>query len=224
MYPTFQSIYISTVVLLYGAEQWLPYYHPRKIHQHSPKGTFTTLPTQLPTDQVWKDLIYAHYSLHSSTPTLAVRAELGVFPTYIPGICRVSNYLAYLCDPTCPPLVAKAIIVQKTLAQTNKFSWWNNAWRLLQPYNISETTISPNSTPLKTDLQSEYRRWWIEYLLPPSHSPKLDTFCLFHPSFHTAPFLNTGPHYFRLQAFRFRCYNHRLDVEFGRHSNIPRHN
>ena len=90
-------------ILLYGAEQWLPYYHPRKVHQHGPKGTFTTPPTQLPTEQVWKDLIYAHYSLHSSTATLAVRAELGAFPTYIPGICRVSNYLAYLCDPTCPP-------------------------------------------------------------------------------------------------------------------------
>ena len=176
---------------------------PRKVHQHGPKGTFTTPPTQLPTDQVWKDLIYAHYSLHSSTATLAVRAELGAFPTYIRGICRVSNYLAYLCDPTCPPLVAKAVIVKKTLAQSNKFSWWNNAWRLLQPYNISETTISPNSTPLKNDLQSEYRRWWIENLLPPSHSPKLDTFCLFHPSFHTAPYLNHGPHYLRPQALCF---------------------
>ena len=113
--------------ILYDAEQWLPYYHPRKIHQHGPKDTFTTSPTQLPTEQVWKDLIYALYSLHSSSPILAVRAELGAFPTYIPGICRVSNYLAYLCDPNCPPLVAKAVIVKKTLAQVNKFSWWNNA-------------------------------------------------------------------------------------------------
>ena len=31
-------------ILLYGAEQWLPYSHPRKIHQHGPKGTFTTPP------------------------------------------------------------------------------------------------------------------------------------------------------------------------------------
>ena len=83
---------------------------------------------------------------------------------------------------------------------------------------------STYSTPLKTDLQSEYCRWWIEYLLPPSHSPKLDTFCLFHPSFHTAPYLNNGPHYLRPQALRFCCSNHRLDVELGRHSNIPRHN
>ena len=125
---------------LYGTEQWLPYYHPRKIHQHGPKGTFTTSPIQLPTEQVWKDLIYAHYSLHTSTPILA--------------------------DPNCLPLVAKAAIVQISLAQVNKFYWWNNTWCLLQPYNISETTISPNSTPLKIDLQSEYRRWWIDISYP----------------------------------------------------------
>ena len=89
--------------LIYGAEQWLPYSHPSKIHQLGPKGTFTTSTTQLPTEQVWKDLIYAHYSLHPSTPLLAVRAELGSFPTYIPGICRVSNYMTYLCGPECPP-------------------------------------------------------------------------------------------------------------------------
>ena len=94
-----------------------PLLSPPKNQPTWTQSTFTTSPTQLPTEQVWKDLIYAHYSLYSSTPILAVRAELGAFPTYIPGICRVSNYLAYLCDPTCPPLVAKEVIVQKTLAQ-----------------------------------------------------------------------------------------------------------
>ena len=65
-------------ILLYGAEQWLPYIHPRKIHQLGPKGTFTTPTTQLPTEQVWKDLIYAHYSLHTSTPVLAVRRPMSL--------------------------------------------------------------------------------------------------------------------------------------------------
>ena len=113
-----------------------------------------------------------------------------IYPRYLPSI---QLPCIPICDTTCPPLVAKAVIVQKTLAQANKFSWWNNAWHLLQPYNITEATISPNSTPLKIDLQSEYRRWWIEYLIPPSHSPKLDTFRLFHPSFHSAPYLDHGP-------------------------------
>ena len=107
-------------VLLYGAEQWLPYIHPRKIHQLGPKGTFTVNPTQLSTEQVWKDLVYSYYSLPTSTPVLAVRAELGAFPTYIQGMCGVANYMAYLCNPDCPPLTAKAVTVQKTLASKNK--------------------------------------------------------------------------------------------------------
>ena len=79
-----------------------------------------------------------------------------------------------------------------------------------------------NSKPLREDLQSEYHRWWIEHLTPPSNSPKLDSFRLFHPSFHTANYLNQGPHYLCPQALRFRCSNHCLDIELGRHANIPR--
>ena len=43
-----------------------------------------------------------------------------------------------------------------------------------------------------------------------------------HLSFHQAPYLNNGPHYLRPQALRFRCSNHRLDIELGRHTNTPR--
>ena len=196
-------------ILLYGPEQWLPYRHSRKIHQQGPKGTFTTSPHTIAhrTSKERPDLCsLLPPFLHTNT---SCPSQTGRLPHIYPSICRVS----YLCDPTCPPLVAKAVIVQKTLAQANKFLWWNNAGRLLQPYNITEATISPNSTPLKTDLQSEYRRWWIEYLIPPSHSPKLDTFRLFHPSFHSAPYLDHGPHYLRPQALQFRCSNHCLDIE-----------
>ena len=64
-------------------------YHPCKVDQAGPAGTFTLNPTQLPTDHIWKDLIYSHYSLHTSTPILGVRAELGAFPNYIQGICQL---------------------------------------------------------------------------------------------------------------------------------------
>ena len=74
-------------ILLYGVEQWLPYIHPRKVAQSGPTETYASLTTQLTTEQTWKDMVYAHYSLHTSTPTLATRAELGAYPTYIPGIC-----------------------------------------------------------------------------------------------------------------------------------------
>ena len=96
----------------------------RKMAQAGPTATYASLTTQLPTEQVYKDMVYAHYSLHISTPTLAVRAELGAYPTNIPGIVCLSNYMSYLCSPEVPPLVSKALLVLKAIALTSKFSWW----------------------------------------------------------------------------------------------------
>ena len=83
-------------ILLYGTEQWVPYIHPRKVDQVGPTKTYPALNTQLSMEQVWKNIIYSHYSLHSTTPIMGVRAELGMYPTYIPAIIRLTKYMAYL--------------------------------------------------------------------------------------------------------------------------------
>ena len=102
-------------ILLYGVEQWLPYIHPRKVAKEGPTATYASSTTQLPTDQIYKDMAYAHYFLHTSTPTLAVRAELGAYPMYIPGIARLANYMSYLCSPDVPPLVSKSHTLPQTI-------------------------------------------------------------------------------------------------------------
>ena len=208
-------------ILLYGVEQWLPYIHPRKVAKEGPTATYASSTTQLPTDQTYKDMAYAHYFLHTSTPTLAVRAELGAYPTYIPGIARLANYMSYLCSQDIPPLVSKAILVHKAMALTSKFAWWNNAWRILNHVSITPDTIHHSPLDITEELRGKYRIWWLTQTNP-THSPKLSTFRQFHPSFHQAPYLNNGPHYLRPQALRFRCSNHRLDIELGRHTNTPR--
>ena len=127
--------------------------------QAGPTATYASPTTQLATEHVWKDMVYAHYSLHTSTHTLAVRAELGAYPTYIPGISRLSNYMSYLCSPEAPPLVSKALLVQKAIAHTSKFSWWNNTWHILNHMHITPDTISNPPTDIKDDLRLAYRRW-----------------------------------------------------------------
>ena len=168
-------------------------------------------------------MIYSHYSLHKTTPILGVRGELGSFPAYIPAIQRLTNYMDYLSNPDLHPLAAKAKIVQQSIAIKSKFSWWNNAWRILNHFQVTDSNISKyTSKLLKEHLQGEYRRWWMTFLATPTNAPKLDTYRLFHTSFHTAPYLNTGPPYLRPWALQFRCSNHRLDLELGRHIQTPR--
>ena len=94
-------------------------------------------------------MVYAHYSLHTSTPILATRAEQGAYPTYIPGISCLTTNMSYPCSLTAPPLISKALLVQQATARSSKFSWWNNTWRILAPVNITPNNISnPPPPPL----------------------------------------------------------------------------
>ena len=153
--------------------------------QSGPTQTFAYLNTQLNTEQVWKGMTYSHYSLHTSTP---VRAELGAFPSYIPGIIHPTKYMAYQTT-NAHPLLAKAVITQKAITSKPQLVWWSNAWRILDHCKLTESTLPSHTTSnLKDELQGEYRRWWLEFLVVPTNMPKLTTFRLFHPSFHMASY------------------------------------
>ena len=67
-------------ILLYVVEQWLPYIHPRKVDKFDPIDTFSSLSSQLNTEEVWKRFIYSHYTLNETTPVLAVCTEIGSYP------------------------------------------------------------------------------------------------------------------------------------------------
>ena len=65
-----------------------------------------------PKTEVWKNMTYSHYSIHTTTPILEIRVELGMYPTYIPATIRLTKYLAYLMDSS-NPIIQKAVITQK---------------------------------------------------------------------------------------------------------------
>ena len=111
-------------------------------------------------------MAYAHYFLHTSTPTLAVRAELGAYPTYIPGIARLANYMSYLCSQDAPPLVSKAILVHKAMALKSKFAWWNNAWRIL-----NHVSVTSRQHPAPPPRHHGGTSWQIPYLVAHPNKP-----------------------------------------------------
>ena len=114
-------------------------------------------------------------------------------------------------------------MVQKAISSSSKFGWWNNSWRLLKDLHITPDNIgSVTLTDLKDDIQGQYRRWWLQQFLDPNALPKLRTFRLFKKSFAPSAYLNEGSSYFQPAALRFRCSNHRLNIELGRHTGVPR--
>ena len=90
---------------------------------------------------------------------------------------------------------------------------------------LQSARVRPNRSPpciLKEEIRSQYRCWWLCKFANPNHSPKHRTFRLFKTSFGTSPYLDFGPYYLRPALLRFRCSNHRLNIELGCHTNIPR--
>ena len=117
-----------------------------------------------PPNSIWR---ISGNHLKATTPTLAVRSELGSFSTYISGISRLTNYMAYICSPWAPPLVTKAIMVikpyppnQSSHGGTTRGECWNHSMK-------HQTTFYP-PIPLentKEDLKGQYHRWWIQQLI-----------------------------------------------------------
>ena len=114
-------------------------------------------------------------------------------------------------------------MVHKAIGASSKYGWWNNSWRLLKDLHITPENVgNANLADLKDDLLGSYRRWWLQQFTDPNAHPKLCTFRLFKESFAPSTYLIEGPSYFRPAALRFRCSSHRLDIELGRHTGIPR--
>ena len=47
-------------ILLYAAEQWIPYVHPRKVDKIGITPTFASPTSQLNTEDIWKRMVYSH--------------------------------------------------------------------------------------------------------------------------------------------------------------------
>ena len=139
---------------------------------------FSVLPTQyggrLETNGIFTLPAQCHHPHHRCP----IRVGLPP-PTFIPEIARLAKYLAYISGPEAPPLVARAVMVQKANSSSSKFGWWNNSWRLFKDLHITPDNIgSVTLADLKDDLQGHYRRWWLQQFSDPNAHPKLCTFRL----------------------------------------------
>ena len=125
-------------ILLYAVEQWLPYIHPRMVDKSGPVETCASPSSQLSTEDTLKKFIYPHYNLNASTPVLAVRAELGQYPTFVSGISCLASYMSYISQDTAPPLIRKAVYAQRVMATKSKYNW-SNFWRIFNHFKVQES-------------------------------------------------------------------------------------
>ena len=97
---------------------------------------------------MWKKFIYPHYNVNASTPVLAVRTELGQYPTFVSGISRLASYMSYISQDTAPPLIRKAVYTQRVMATKSKYNWWSNSWRILNHFKVQESDPTDPPPPM----------------------------------------------------------------------------
>ena len=114
----------------------------RMVDKSGPVETFASPSSQLSTEETWKKFIYPHYNLNASTLVLAVRAELGQYPTFVSGISRLASYMSYISQDTAPPLIRKAVYAQRVMATKSKYNWWSNSWRILNHFQVKESDLA----------------------------------------------------------------------------------
>ena len=181
--------------------------------------------SQLPTEDTWKKFIYPHYLLNESTPILAVWAELGHYPTFISGISRLAKYMSYITQETAPPLVRKAVLTQKVMAAKTKYNWWSNTWRILNHFMVKESDLPP-PPPAASRKRSDLNT--VVGGCDTSQTPITPLGSV--PTVSSRP--HSVPPHTWIQGhttsaqpswlLRFRCSNHWLNIELGRHLNVPR--
>ena len=174
-------------------------------------------------------LKYLKYILgvRKQTPSLAVYGETGRFPLHIRQQIRMITYWAKLEKMPESNILAKCLIIQKSL----KNNWYDKMFNILSelfPY-MDQNMFNPNVIVkrLKTKIYQTTQEKILAEISDSTLHPKLRTYKLFKSDYRIEPYLilNLSKKCYRKIA-RFRVSSHNLRIETGRHVNpiIPLEN
>ena len=231
--PTSMNLFEKLIqpIVLYGSEIWGALSH----HQLSSISKDPNLlckylldsPTEKPKLRFSKLIL----GLKRNTSTLAVYGDLGAIPSTLNSILRVIKFwhrIAQLDDNT---LVKKAFL-EITSLPDNLSNWLNTVKTTLNLLGLSSIWNSPSSfsekevcRKLKNESAALFKKFWhSEVSLASENSnrnSKLRTYKTFKSNFKLETFLaNSLTFEYRKVLSKFRCSDHKLLIEVGRHKGL----
>ena len=166
--------------------------------------------------------------VNKSTTTLAILGESGVFPFFLQGLISLLKFWHRISNMNTSSLAS--IALQDQMNGTKHSEWLQTVHfllkylgleRLLQ--NVKEININQFQDECKKKLKEKFVQEWKEQLR--KRNTKLEIYGQIKDKFEREPYLEEIANFqLRKIITKFRCSDHKLEIEIGRHNNIPREN
>ena len=170
-------------------------------------------------------------NVKQSTNTLALYGELGRFPLYIERHIRMIKYFLKIYTSKSENCILKAILQDQIRnIQLNKSikNWASNICEILQSAGLNEVWLFPESVSinvlvplLRCRLRDIYITNWRTGL---EMSSSLNIFREIKITFERSDYIDVLENTkYRNSLAKLRLASHKLNIEIGRHNNVPRH-
>ena len=203
--------YISPI-MLYNVENWAILTN-KKIESFATDPIFADV-ADSKTDTLHRKFLKYILGVSKSCPNIAVYGETGDLPLSLKGYGLLINYwyrISKLHDGT---LVKKALQENVNL-RTN---WIITVENLIRYFNLCDKTDTPGrfKSFAKDSIQKKYKEWWAKSLNNPDNA-RLNFYRTIKHKFMEEKYLELPQFSQRRVIARFKCSDHQLEIEKGRH-------
>ena len=213
-------------IALYNAENWAVLSEHQIKSIETRKNSLLSYIIDSEPEKVAKKFLKYILGLNRSATSLAVLGESGHFPFLVQGFISVLKFWHRISNMNANTLVNKALLTQ--MNETTQSEWLKTIHFLLKylgmercVQQVKEISFSQFQRECKTKLKEKIISEWGEQLK--KQNSKLELYKEIKGKFEIESYLDNIPNYhLRKLITKFRCSDHKLEIETGRHKNTER--
>ena len=215
-------------ILLYGSEIWGAFnpFSP-KLRNLDSNIDFDQIMARLPSEKLHIKFCKSILGVHKKSTNFACLSELGRFPLHFDITKSMSKYWYRLENlGNSFPLLREAYLESKRLHESKVPSWYGCMSVIIQKVpgikDLAHVKQFKFKHSLKRIFRSHYEDIWHSQL-PKQSTGKLSSYVKFKSNFGLEKYLLKLNFNSRRSLTKLRISSHRLGIERGRYTNIPRH-
>ena len=204
-------------MLIYTSENWMVL-SDKSIQNFTHKTIFKDIDTKKP-DLLHRQFLKYIIGTSKSCPNLAIYGETGEIPLSLKAYRLMLKYWHRITNFPNETLVKMALLENIQL-RTN---WIKTIEKLLNCFHLTDMTdnLSKFYRTVDKNIKHGFINFWGETLGDPSLS-RLQFYSVVKKDFSFEKYLELPDFTLRKNIAKFRCSDHALEIEKGRHKKIPR--
>lgn len=213
-------------ILLYNAENWATFSKQKLLSITSGKSTLYDSITNSEIERVHFKFLKFILGVNNSSTNAMVLGEVGAIPVTVNALFLMLKFWFRVMKKESSSFVNQAYRIQD-----EGFDWYNTVVYLLTILGLDRYRRHPNyfsegdfRTECKTKLENLFKGLWENKLKMAcrNNQSKLAFYAKFKTKFQPEPYLSMSSFCLRQKLAKFRCSNHRLRIETGRHNKTPK--